>query len=139
MYKIALDEIRSGKKRSHWIWFIFPQIKGLGHSHNSQYYGIQPFDEAKAFLEYSLLGTNLREITKTLLTHRNKPISSILSPIDAVKLQSSMTLFDFVSPNNIFSEVLQVFCDRHYRISKENKIKAINIITHNICLKMTSQ
>ena len=110
-YPVALQEIRSGGKQSHWIWYIFPQLKGLGWSYNSQYYGLDGVDEARAYLAHPLLGARLREITQTLLTHRGK--RSILelmgSSIDVLKLRSSMTLFDQVSPNDIFAEVLQTY------------------------------
>lgn len=109
MYKTALDEIRNGKKLSHWIWYIFPQIGGLGHSPNSQYYGIETLNEAKAFLQHPLLGAHLREITEALLIHKKMSINDIMHPVDVMKLRSSMTLFDIVSPEDIFNDVLSVF------------------------------
>lgn len=109
MYKTALDEIRNGRKLSHWIWYIFPQIGGLGHSPNSQYYGIETLNEAKAFLNHPLLGAHLREITEALLIHKGMSINDIMRPIDVMKLRSSMTLFDIVSPEDIFNDVLSLF------------------------------
>lgn len=110
-YNTALDEIRNGKKQGHWIWYIFPQIKGLGHSYNSEFFGISGLDEAEAYLTHDLLGARLREITNTLLTHEGISAQSIMGPIDDLKLCSCMTLFDLVSPDDIFAEVLDGFYD----------------------------
>lgn len=110
-YNTALDEIRNGKKQGHWIWYIFPQIKGLGHSYNSEFFGISGLDEAEAYLTHDLLGARLREITNALLTHEGKSAQSIMGPIDDLKLCSCMTLFDLVSPDDIFAEVLDGFYD----------------------------
>ena len=109
-YQRALEEMQRGHKTSHWIWFIFPQLKGLGHSPYSQYYGLADADEARIFLANSCLNERLREITCTLLTHKDKNIEQLMgSYVDALKLKSSMTLFDAISPNDIFSEVLKTF------------------------------
>ena len=109
-YNDALKEIKAGKKQSHWIWYVFPQIKGLGHSYNSEFYGISGKDEAKAYLEHSVLGQRLREITKALLDCSNPSADDILSFPDVLKVKSCMTLFDLVSPNDIFKDVL----DKYY-------------------------
>lgn len=109
-YSNALKEIKDGRKRSHWIWYIFPQIKGLGHSSNSEFYGISNKDEAKAYLEHPVLGLRLRDITKALLDCNNPSASNILGFPDVLKVQSCMTLFDLVLPNDIFDEVL----DKYY-------------------------
>lgn len=108
-YRLALSEIRQGMKRSHWIWYIFPQIKGLGFSYNSEYYGISSLQEAMDYLNHELLGKRLIEITASLLLHRGKSIEQIMGTIDAVKLKSSMTLFDIVQPGSVFGEVLDEF------------------------------
>lgn len=108
-YQIALEEIKDGYKGSHWMWYIFPQIKGLGKSSTSQYYGIVSLDEAKAYLEDEILGVRLREICAELLKHSDRSVQGILGGIDSMKLKSSMTLFDIVSPSDIFHEVLDVF------------------------------
>lgn len=105
-YDCALREIRNGRKENHWIWYVFPQMRGLGHSPNSQFYGIDGKDEAAAYLAHPILGTRLREITGALLVLEGKTIDEIMPGIDAVKLKSSMTLFDAVCPDDIFSEVL---------------------------------
>ena len=111
MYATALEEIRNGRKWSHWIWYIFPQMRSLGHSPNAQFYGIESIIEARAFLNHPLLGAHLREITEAMLAHKGKDAQAILGPIDSMKLRSSMTLFDILCPNNIFAEVLNVFYD----------------------------
>lgn len=108
-YDQALKEIRNGRKLTHWIWYIFPQIKGLGFSYNSEYYGITSLQEARDYLENELLRKRLFEITESLLMHKGKDIESIMGDIDAMKLKSSMTLFDAVQPDDIFGEVLDEF------------------------------
>ena len=108
-YDQALKEIRNGRKLTHWIWYIFPQIKGLGFSYNSEYYGITSLQEAKDYLENELLRKRLFKITESLLMHKGKDIESIMGDIDAMKLKSSMTLFDAVQPGSVFGEVLDEF------------------------------
>lgn len=108
-YENALREITDGHKRTHWIWFVFPQLAVLGRSANGKYYGISGYDEAKAYLEHPILGARLREMTTVLLQHRGKSAVDILGDIDAVKVRSCMTLFDAVSPNDIFRDVLDAF------------------------------
>ena len=105
-YLIALNEIKNGKKQSHWMWYIFPQIKGLGMSEISRYYGIDDEDEAKEYLDNDILGFRLREITLELLKLDIDNPVDIFGVIDAMKLKSSMTLFDYVSDDKIFSKVL---------------------------------
>ncbi len=111
VYEDALEEIRFGRKRGHWIWYIFPQQKGLGHSYNSEYYGLEGTDEARAYLAHPVLGERLREISKALLIHEGKKdIDSIMgSNIDVLKLQTCMNLFNRVSPNDVFEKVLDAF------------------------------
>ena len=110
-YADALDDIRNGRKRGHWIWYIFPQQKGLGHSYNSKYYGLDGIDEARAYLAHPILGARLREISEVLLIHEGKrDIDAIMgSSIDVLKLQTCMNLFNRVSPNDIFEKVLDAF------------------------------
>lgn len=109
-YSMALGEIKAGRKTLHWIWFIFPQLKGLGSSYRSSYYGIDGLEEARAYVEHPLLNERLREITTELLKHSGGDIRYIMgSGIDAKKLCSSMTLFDVVSPDDIYNNVLDVF------------------------------
>ncbi len=108
-YDNALQEIRNGRKRSHWVWYVFPQIKGLGHSTYSELYGISGLEEAKAYYNHPVLGRRLIEVTGALLEHKDKSAESILSPIDALKVRSSMTLFWFASRNPLFKSVIEVF------------------------------
>ena len=106
-FETARDEIASGRKRGHWMWYIFPQIEGLGFSPTSQYYGLQGREEAAEFLAHPMLGRNLRELCEILLTlPTTLTAEDILGPVDALKLRSSMTIFDAVSPSDIFASVL---------------------------------
>ena len=108
-YDVAFSEIKNGHKDSHWIWYIFPQLKGLGHSAFATYYGIADVEEARMFLNHKILGPRLRMISQELLKHKEKSILTIVSPIDAMKIRSCMTLFDAICPNDIFREVLKTF------------------------------
>ena len=111
-YATALQEMKDGEKRSHWIWYIFPQLRGLGHSSNSWIYGLADVEEAKAYLSHPVLRARLREVTQAVLAHHGKDIVAVMgSSIDAHKLRSSMTLFDAVSPNDVFRDVLNAFYD----------------------------
>lgn len=110
VYTQALSELNEGRKQSHWIWYIFPQQKGLGHSYNSKYYGLDGEGEARAYVEHEILGDRLRECCKALLLHKDKDIKYIMgSGIDVLKLKTSMCLFNKVSPNDVFEEVLDAF------------------------------
>ena len=110
MYDIALKEIQNGEKESHWIWYIFPQLRGLGESDMSYIYGINGMKEAKAYLEHPVLSKRLLEITEALLIHKEKDIYDIMGDIDDMKLHSSMTLFALVSEDDsIFHKVLDCF------------------------------
>lgn len=108
-YEVALQEVKSGRKRSHWIWYTFPQFRELGQSSRSDYWGIADRQEAADYLAHPLLGARLREITSALLAHKDKPIAEILGVLDVAKLHSSMTMFDAISPNDIFGAVLTTF------------------------------
>jgi uncharacterized protein (DUF1810 family) len=110
-YAQALSEIKVGRKCSHWIWYVFPQLKGLGQSWNSDYYGLDSLAEAASYLAHPVLGSRLREITLALLEHSGKKPKDILGGIDATKVCSSMTLFDKVCPGDIFARVLDEFYD----------------------------
>lgn len=109
-YEKAFSEIRQGRKQTHWIWYIFPQLMGLGHSFKARYYGIRGRAEAEAYLAHPILGSRLRQISERLLTVEGRTIREILSDLDTMKVCSSMTLFDAVSPNDIFGLVL----DKYY-------------------------
>ena len=109
-YENALSEIRAGKKTSHWIWYIFPQLKGLGHSYRSEYYGIEDEDEAKSYLGHPILGSRLVEITKTLLSLKESDSLKVMESPDDLKLKSCMTLFAYISEDgSIFHQVLEKY------------------------------
>lgn len=109
-YATALKEIQKGKKRTHWMWYIFPQLRGLGKSNMSYVYGINGIDEAKAYLAHPVLSARLIEICEALLEHKDKCAYDIFGDIDDMKLQSSMTLFSYVSEKgSIFHNVLESF------------------------------
>lgn len=110
-YDTALQEIKDGRKTSHWIWYIFPQIKGLGHSRMSQKYGIGSLLEAKAYWEDNILHDRLKEVTEALLKQSDSSAEYIFGSLDAMKVKSCMTLFDIVSPHGIFKDVLDTFYD----------------------------
>ncbi len=123
-YAAALNEMRRGHKESHWIWYIFPQLRGFGHSSNSWIYGIADLEEAKAYLEHPVLGQRLREITAAILPHHGEYVYQIMgSHIDGMKLFSSMTLFDAVSQNDVFAQVLTTFFNGKRDNRTLNKIK----------------
>lgn len=109
-YERAYREIESGRKRTHWMWYIFPQLKGLGKSTTSEYYGISGAGEARAYLADPILGPRLRTICEALLKlDTNDPLAVMGSP-DHFKLQSSMTLFDGISEDEkVFGKVLDKF------------------------------
>ncbi len=109
-YKTALEEIRNGRKRSHWMWFVFPQLKGLGHSYNADYYGIAGADEARAYRQHPVLRERLREITEALLLLDGLSAKQIFGDVDAMKLRSSMTLFWEATREGLFRKVL----DKYY-------------------------
>lgn len=121
VYEKALEEVKNGRKVSHWMWFIFPQIIGFGHSHNTFYYAIKSAEEAKAYLEDHVLGSRLREICEALLELKTTNPAEVFRD-DWVKLGSSMTLFDYVSPNDIFDKVLA----KYFAGSRD--LKSISII-----------
>lgn len=109
-YKTALEEIRNGRKRSHWMWFVFPQLKWLGHSYNADYYGIAGADEARAYWLHPVLRERLLEITEALLLLDGLSARQIFGEVDAMKLRSSMTLFWKVTEEKLFRKVL----DKYY-------------------------
>jgi uncharacterized protein (DUF1810 family) len=111
-YQTALKEIKAGKKRSHWMWYIFPQIAGLGFSSTSVYYSIKSMEEASAYLNHPVLGANLLEITKILLQLPERNARAILGSPDDMKLKSCMTLFAYVPGSEaVFKQVLDEFFD----------------------------
>ena len=109
-YPYVLQEIKAGRKRSHWIWYIFPQLKGLGFSSMSEYYGIDGRAEAQAYIADSVLRARLVEISQALLTLESNNPTQVMGYPDDLKLKSSMTLFSEVAPDiPVFEQVLQKF------------------------------
>lgn len=111
-YEQALAEIRNGAKHSHWIWYVFPQIKGIpgAHSGNAHFYAFTCREEAKAYWEHPELGQRMKEILTELLQHKGKNIESIMgSHIDALKLRSSMTILYYATLEPLFKEVIDTF------------------------------
>ena len=111
VYERALAEIRDGNKRSHWMWFVFPQIAGLGKSETAQHYAIADRDEATEYIHHPTLGPRLVEIAQAMVAWTDrKSAGDIFGPIDTIKLRSSMTLFEAVSSEPApFAEVLDAF------------------------------
>jgi uncharacterized protein (DUF1810 family) len=109
-FEAARSELEGGRKVGHWIWFIFPQIKGLGHSSMSQYYAIASLAEAEAYLQHPVLGPRLRECTHLVNSVKGRSIEEIFGDIDAMKFRSSMTLFARATDDNqIFLDALQKY------------------------------
>lgn len=110
-YDVALSEIKSGRKISHWVWYIFPQFKGLGFSATSNYYAIKDLNEAIQFINHPILGSRLREISNELLLLNENNASKIMGSPDDLKLKSCMTLFNYVdeTKDSVFKKVLGKF------------------------------
>ena len=113
VYDRALAELRSGLKRSHWMWFVFPQLRGLGHSATAQRYGITGLAEAQAYLQHPVLGTHLNECAEVLeALDRGNSATDIFGPTDAMKLRSSLTLFaQAAGPGSIFERLIGKYFD----------------------------
>ena len=107
VYPAVLRELHSGKKVTHWMWYIFPQITGLGKSTTAQYYAIQNLEHAQAYLAHPLLGARIQECTTAMMAHENLSATDIFGAIDSVKYHSSMTLFAHISgPRSVFQQAL---------------------------------
>lgn len=112
IYDRALAELRSGRKQSHWMWFIFPQIDGLGHSPAARHYAIKTRQEARAYLDHPVLGARLTECAETVLAIQGRSASAVFGYPDDLKLRSSMTLFEAVAgTESIFARVLDRYHD----------------------------
>ncbi len=108
-FDVALREIKAGCKQSHWMWYIFPQLKSLGYSHNAIFYGLENTEEAKEFYNDDYLGKNLREICRALLGCESNDALEVMGYPDNLKLCSSMTLFYHATNDELFADVLQKF------------------------------
>jgi uncharacterized protein (DUF1810 family) len=110
-YARALAELRQGRKVSHWMWFVFPQIAGLGQSATSRHFAISSRAEAEAYLAHPVLGQRLTEAAETVADTTGRSAAEIFGGLDAQKLRSSMTLFSRVAPGSVFDLVLERFFD----------------------------
>ena len=108
-YPAALQELRAGLKRSHWMWFVFPQLRGLGHSSTSNYYGLAGKAEARVYLDHPILGLRLKEATEAVLAHDHLSVEQIFGHPDFLKFHSCMTLFAQVSEDGPFKRALDRF------------------------------
>lgn len=112
IWPVALAELRAGRKRSHWMWFVFPQIAGLGRSPMAVRYAIGSAEEARAYLADPVLGARLREGVAAILAHRGRSAEAVLGAIDALKFRSSLTLFEAVADEPaLFTEALDAVYD----------------------------
>jgi uncharacterized protein (DUF1810 family) len=112
-FETALTELQTGRKQSHWIWFIFPQLAGLGRSPTATSYGIGSIHEARAYLAHPVLGDRYRKAVEAMLSWADrKSAVEVLGDVDAMKLRSSLTLFESVSGNPLFARALNAFYDR---------------------------
>ena len=127
-YTRALNEVKSGRKLTHWMWYIFPQIAGLGMSETAKYYEIKSLDEARAYLNNELLKDHIIEISNALLELDKTDPVEVFGDVDALKLKSSMTLFSYVSDDEIFNKVI----DKYFNGSKD-------LTTVRICEEMKAR
>jgi len=112
VFETAMAELRAGRKRTHWMWFIFPQLVGLGSSPTAMFFAIQSLDEARAYLAHPSLGQRLKQSVEAFLPWAGqRSAEDIYGTIDALKLRSSLTLFDRARPNDIFARALDAFFD----------------------------
>ena len=117
-YPMALDEVKQGRKQSHWMWYIFPQVMGLGYTGTSITYGIKDLDEAAAYLNNEILGPRLIEISNVLLTLETNEANKVFGGTDSMKLRSSMTLFSLVPGAD---KVFQLVLDKFFKGEKDEK------------------
>lgn len=122
VYKTALKEIKNGKKKSHWMWYIFPQIAGLGYSETSKFYAIRNLSEAADYMQHPVLGKRLVEISSELLNLATDDAAAVFGSVDSLKLKSSMTLFSLLKEANpVFQKVL----DKYFDGMKDQKTTAL--------------
>lgn len=110
-YARAAAELEAGRKETHWIWYVFPQLKGLGRSHTAEFYGLASLDEARAYLAHPVLGPRLEEATRLVLSHPNESLLAIFGTPDDTKFRSCMTLFaQAAGGGSIYAKALQAMC-----------------------------
>ncbi|MDN3588808.1 DUF1810 domain-containing protein [Pedobacter aquatilis] len=125
-YTQALEELKNGKKESHWMWYVFPQLKGIGNSENAQFYGIRDIDEAETFMRHPILGKHLIEISETVLNINNRSALQIFGNPDYLKLHSCMSLF---AQLNDGTKVFQAVIDKYFNGIPDEV--TINILKNN--------
>jgi len=113
VYAQALGELQAGRKRSHWMWFVFPQLQGLGHSDMARHFGIASLDQARAYLRHPVLGPRLVDCTEAVLAHGDRSLAAIFGAPDDMKFGSSMTLFAHAADGDpsVFRDALALFCN----------------------------
>ena len=128
IYPAVIQELTEGRKRTHWMWFIFPQVKGLGHSTMARRFAIESLEQAKEFLQHDVLGARLRECAELLLLHPDKSALEIFGSIDTLKLHSSLTLFTLASSNKkcVFNELLDQYFEGSYDINTIRMLKQLS-------------
>lgn len=131
IYSQVIEELTEGHKRTHWMWFIFPQVKGLGHSKMSRRFAIGSLEQAKEYLQHDVLGTRLIECAELLLLHPDKSALDVFGSPDHLKLHSSLTLFAFAAGNKcVFEQLLYQFFAGSYDINTIKMLKQINDQQH---------
>ena len=128
IYPAVIKELTEGRKRTHWMWFIFPQVKGLGHSTMARRFAIESLEQAKEYLQHDVLGARLRECAELLLLHPDKNALEVFGSIDTLKLHSSLTLFTLASSNKkcVFDELLDQFYRSSYDINSIRMLKQLS-------------
>ncbi|WP_350557525.1 DUF1810 domain-containing protein [Psychrobacter sp. CAL346-MNA-CIBAN-0220] len=127
IYSQVIEELTQGRKRTHWMWFIFPQVKGLGHSKMSRRFAIGSLEQAKAYLQHEVLGARLIECTELLMLHPDKSALDIFGSPDNLKLHSSLTLFAFAAGNKyIFEQLLYQFYAGSYDINTIKMLRQLS-------------
>lgn len=128
VYPSVITELNQGYKRTHWMWFIFPQVKGLGRSTMARYFAIESIEQAKEYVQHEVLGARLIECAELLLLHPYKSTLEIFGSIDTLKLHSSLTLFTLASPNKkcVFDELLDQYFEGNYDINTIRMLREIN-------------
>ena len=127
VYPSVIKELTEGQKRSHWMWFIFPQVKGLGHSIMARRFAIESLEQAKEYLQHDVLGARLMECAELLLLHPDKSALDIFGSPDNLKLQSSLTLFAFAAGKKcVFEELLDQYFEGSYDINTIKMLKQLS-------------
>lgn len=129
VYETALEEIHASRKRSHWMWFIFPQLRGLGHSPKAQHYGISSLEEARTYLHHPVLGARYRTCVDALNALANSDAVAVFGSVDAMKLRSSLTLFEAAEPLATINETLQRFFQGERDNATQRMLAAFNKAT----------